>query len=129
MFWNPYNIFKPSYFITFNDYMHIEDFLLLDFLCKNIFVKADSSRFIFKLEFLPNGLYLPTKQPWGGHLTVVDFTHLSPPLAEASLTSASPTPCVSASMSKSCTCYHRRSNVEVKKQEHLRSQVGGEGLL
>ena len=28
---------------------------------------------------MPNGLCLPTKQPWAVHLTAFDFTHLSPP--------------------------------------------------
>ena len=59
--------------------------LFLDFYCKQVFVKTDSSKVFFKL-----GIYLFFKMAYiyllnnpggpilGGHLTVFDFPHLSP---------------------------------------------------
>ena len=56
--------------------MHIEDFLL-DFYSKNIFIKTDSSSYGF--FFFQMAYVYQLNNPVGGHLTVFDFTHLSPP--------------------------------------------------
>ena len=48
--WNPYNMFKPSFKITFYDKRHIEEFPPRIFSVKTYLLKQTVQGFFFKLE-------------------------------------------------------------------------------
>ena len=71
LFWYPFNILLPPYFITFYDYTHIKEYILWMF-------GFNTYLYIWRVlrVFGQIALIFPINSPGGRHRTVFNFTFL-----------------------------------------------------